>query len=230
MGYGPVARAVDWWCAGRDARLDLDVLAGGPPHLLLVQHVAQRRVEREWLRYKADVARHLPALIDARARRDEARTALALAQAQTREPTEEQLTRRLGGEERTAIGVVRDRRLAEHARRLRDLGSRTQRLRAELTRAEQDLVRVSEAVQHRFELAQAKAATLLGYAAHRRLGYLSRLVRRHPAGARASQSVTALVSPQWTVAGRAPDLTQLGGDGDAMVAAASARAADGAAL
>lgn len=210
--YGPVARAVDWWCAGRDARLDVELLVGAaaPPRMALLEHDGMRRVEREWLRYKASVAAQVEQLIEARARRARVQAALALVENGTRdEPTEEELTRRVGGEERTAVGVIRDRRLAEHRRRSADVEARARQLREELTGAQQELERVAAVVQHRFELAQARAATILGYAFQRRLAYLSRLVRIHPQGARIGQLVTADIGgPQWAVAASSPDLGQ----------------------
>jgi hypothetical protein len=208
-----VARAVDWWCGGRDAKLDAELLlvgSAGPPRMALLGHDALRRVEREWLRYKAAVATHVEQLIDARARQAQARGTLARAETEVREePTEEALARRVGGEERTAVGVIRDRRLAEHRRQAADLQARTRQLREELTAAQQELERVAAVVQHRFELAQARATTTLGYAFQRRLAYLSRLVRVHPQGVRIGELVTAeLTHPEWTVAARSPDLGQ----------------------
>ena len=217
--YGPVARAADWWCAGRDAKLDVDALLGrgsGPPRMALLQQDGLRRVGQEWLRYKADVTDKLYQLAAARARQAAAISALAVAERQQRDgaqPTEEQLTRRVGGEERTTVGVIRDRRLAEHRRASEGNEQTVRELRTELAEAAGLVARLGDQVQARFELAQARASAIYAYVFHRRLVYLSRLIRRHPDGRRIGQFVRADVAdrPEWTVAARYPDLRELRG-------------------
>lgn len=217
--YGPVARATDWWCAGQDAKVDVESLLGrsaGPPRMALLQHDGMCRVEQEWLRYKEDVTDQLYQLASARARQAAAVSALAVAERQLRDgaqPTEEQLTRRVGGEERTTVGVIRDRRLAEHRRASEGNAGTVRELREELAEATGLVARLADQVQARFELAQAHASAVYAYVFHRRLVYLSRLIRRHPDGKRIGQFVRADVveRPQWTVAARSPDLRELGG-------------------
>ena len=216
--YGPLARTVDWLSAGRDAALDVDALVGGEagtPRMALLNQSGLHQVEQEWLRYKASVADTLAQLVAARARRNGAAAALQRALAEldrVTEPSEEQLGTRLGGEERTAVGVIRDRRLAEHQRRCVAQTAQSQELRDELGRADVEVTRLTELVQHRFELAQAHAAAILSYAFHRRLAYLSRLLRRHPDGRQLGRSLRADVvgRPEWTIADRSPDLHDRG--------------------
>lgn len=84
--YGPLARLSDWWCAGRDARHGIPAVPGdtGPatavadlttPRMMFLGQLGLGRVEREWLAYQVEVARHEAALRDATARRDEAEIA-----------------------------------------------------------------------------------------------------------------------------------------------------------
>jgi hypothetical protein len=217
--YGPITRAVDWWCAHRDAKLDVDALFTTgtlTPHMVLIGQLGLGYIEQEWLRYRSDVANDLEGLSIARARHAAATKALALAELELREgaePSDEQLTRRVGGEERTAVSVIRNRRLAEHRRRAEDAATRTQQLLNDWQQSQAAIGQHCDLVQARFRLAQARAFAAAGYVFRRRSSYLSHLIRRNPDGKRIGQLTRAdfIESPQWMVAARSPDLVEQAG-------------------
>jgi hypothetical protein len=219
VGYGPVTRGVDWWCARRDAKLDIDALftiGTLTPHMVLIGQLGLGYIEQEWLRYRSDVAGDLEGLSIAKARHAAATKALALAELELREgtePSDEQLTRRIGGEERTAVSVIRNRRLAEHRRRAEDAATRRQQLLTEWEQSQAAIGHLCDLVQARFGLAQAHAFAAAGYVFRRRTSYLSHLIRRHPDGKRIGQLTRAdfVEGPQWMVAARAPDLVEQAG-------------------
>jgi hypothetical protein len=217
--YGPVTRCVDWWCARRDAKLDADALFTTgtlTPHMVLIGRLGLGYIEQEWLGYRSDVADDLEGLSIARARHAAATKALALAELELREGSDlsdEQLTRRVGGEERTAVSVIRNRRLAEHRRRAEEAATRTQQLLNDWEQSQGSIGRLTDLVQARFRLAQARAYAAAGYVFRRRTCYLSHLIRRHPDGKRIGQLTRAdfVESPQWMVAAKSPDLVEQAG-------------------
>jgi hypothetical protein len=107
--YGPFARLADWWCASRDARIDLSRLllpaAAGPaavsgpdpggwagagtawaapaawdtPRTRFLGQLGRGRAEKEWLRYQRSVAGYLIQRAGATTRRDAAERELQAA-------------------------------------------------------------------------------------------------------------------------------------------------------
>ncbi len=100
--YGAFARFADWWCAGRDARQGMPVLnpqrsgwahddhaapAEGreelrTPRMMFLGQFGLGKIEKEWLRYKRDVAHHLTRLTEARTRRNAVEAAIEMAHSQ----------------------------------------------------------------------------------------------------------------------------------------------------
>jgi hypothetical protein len=210
-----LSRILDWWCARRDARQEIGALLitpVGPPHLARIGQLGVAEIEREWLRYRAEVSGSLQDLVRARARFAATNEALAAAEQRSRElvePTEAELTHRTGGEERTAVGVIRDRRLAEHRRRCLEAEGSTEQLREEWRQRQAEVEGLHASVADRFTVARARAGAVSTEVARRRLAYLSHLVRRHPDGARiaASARTDFPECPEWTLLAVPPDLS-----------------------
>jgi hypothetical protein len=236
LPYGPFARLADWWSAGRDARIALTNLlvpigpdekasvsspaepqAGpgrtlwGTPHTVLLGQLGRGRAEKEWLRYKAEIADQLIQLRQAQAKRDAASRQLTTAQTEfdaMREPGDAQLKVRVSGEERTDPTVVANRRLGEHRAQLRTKEAALTHARAEVARYEAEMAVLGEPVKIRFEVAQTRAEMVDAYVRRRCASYLRRLTRKHADATKIGPLVRAdwPERPSWTTWELSPDL------------------------
>jgi ABC transport system ATP-binding/permease protein len=185
-------RLVDRHHANRDAAAALPALdqegALGTPMPEYLGRGAAALQQREWIRCQEDCAELRADLEIVRSQLAEAERTSAEAEAAVRElaapATDEDLTRRRGGEDRTDESVVRTRRAQERSRRL--AASRATAARA-AERAAALTVQLRQAetrIAVRQELAAARAVHIHEQTMRRVVAYYRQLVRRHPDGAR----------------------------------------------
>jgi hypothetical protein len=239
--YGLFARVSDWRCAGHDAKKGVPELvleqartpnaepadagaepparaeapALGTPRMTVLVELGRGRMEAEWIKYKAEVHDELVDLTRARAQRESLDAELALVEQELEHappvPTEDELTKRVGGERYTDKEVVRARRLADHAKRRTVTKQQALDIARRIREQDVEIARLGEPIRVRFEVAQTCAAMIDAYVRRRCAAYLSRLIRKHPEGARLNhllgQSRSAL--PDWATGVRSPDLEDL---------------------
>jgi hypothetical protein len=239
LPYGPFARLADWWSAGRDARVVLPNLlvpirsdeeapingqlspaepgAGpdrtlwGTPHTVFLGQIGRGRAEKEWLRYKAEIADQLIQLRHAHAKREAATHRLETARAEIskmQEPGQDQLKVRVSGEERTDPTIVANRRLGEYRAQLRSKEAAVTQARAEVASCEAEIALAGEPVKIRFEVAQTRAEMIDAYVRRRCASYLRRLTRKHSDAPKIGPLVRAdwPERPSWTTWKLSPDL------------------------
>jgi hypothetical protein len=231
ISYGPFARFSDWWCAGRDAKRPLPDLVQEErprhgaestadiwhttPRMVMLAELGRGRMEAEWIKYKAEVHDEQLNLSRARAQRAALDAELALAREELEhappQPSEDELSKRVGGERHTDISVVRQRRLSEHARRRHAAKDQALRIAQKVRDQDVEIARLGEPIRVRFEVAQARAAMVDAYVKRRSAAYLTRLIRKHPQGSQLNHLLGAARSelPAWTSGERSPDVGDL---------------------
>jgi hypothetical protein len=235
--YGPFARLADWWCAGRDARLDLAQLllpapggaggagwpreagaAAGPaawdtPRTRFLGQLGRGRAEKEWLRYQKAVAGYLVGRARAIASRDAAERELQAARQRLERlaaPRDSEATARHSGEENTDLSVVASRRMREFSERREAAEAEVKHWSAERAGHDLTVAGLSEPVRMRFEVAKHRAELIDAYVWRRRAFYLTRLVRRHADGPQARSLIRAgwPERPAWAIRSASPDLLE----------------------
>ncbi len=204
--YHVPARFSDWVCATRDARRGLPALPppdrqGGEspelstPRMMLLGQIGLGRIEKEWIVYQAEVADLNARLEDLLAeernmanRVDDAKKRLDVIRGQ-----ETDLKAKKAGEDQTSEHIVALRRakaaaavLERHEAALRDAEANLEKIRV-------DIAKTNEQIAVRLRIAQRRASMIETHTRRRCAAYLTRLVRKHPEGAR----LNALMRPQW---------------------------------
>ncbi len=234
LPYGPFARLGDWWSAGRDAQVVLPNLLvpigtdqkadetaeeaeprvstlWGTPHTVFLGQLGRGRAEKEWVRYKAEIADQLVQLTHARARRDAASRQLSAAQddlSAMQEPGADKLRARVSGEERTDPTIVANRRLGEYRAQRKSKEVAVTQARAEIAKCEGEIALLGEPVKIRFEVAQTRAEMIDAHVRRRCASYLRRLARKHADATRIGPLLRAdwPERPSWTTWELSPDL------------------------
>ncbi len=183
------------------------------PHTVYLSQLGRGMAEKELIRYKAEIAGHLVALRQAQAKRDatEVKLATALERLASIQPlTQDELTRRVSGEERTATAVLQGRRQREHSERRSVAENEVRQLRATLSDLAVEVAKLSEPVRIRFQVAQARVGMIDAYVRRRCAFYLTRLVRKHPEGTEIGPLLRSdwPEHPAWATREISPDVEQ----------------------
>ncbi|MFY1637654.1 hypothetical protein ACN27F_31010 [Solwaraspora sp. WMMB335] len=208
--YGPFARLTDWWCATRDARKGIpqlppeDARAGSTPadtephlntpRMMFLGQLGAGRWEKEWIVYQAEVADLTAGRRNAEAQRDAFVEQLAPARDRLRQADQPpDTTVRLAGEQHTDAAIVAQRRRREQADRRERVAAEVGRLVEALHATQTRIAYLDEQIAIRLRVTQRRAAMIEAYVRRREAAYLTRLVRRHPQGAR----LNTLLRPTW---------------------------------
>ena len=189
LEYGWVERITDWCNAGRDGRAGLPDGEVGPEMTPtstgLVRLFQERAASERWLMTQ-DTKNHRARLAVLKQNIEDKHDELAQihreASAMPRQPTEEQLTERRGGESDTDELITRGRRKREHEDERRTLAVAYESAQRQLSQDQAEYDRIQREITDREQQMVNQWGRLYAHYSRRIMGYTKRLYWVHPDG------------------------------------------------